>query len=127
MSDFGNCQVMAENLSYYMSKHNLNRYDIAGIADVSYSAVTDWLKARKYPRIDKIERIANYLGVNKSALIETHPAETGSEQNNALAKTIGKVLPEPDSFRRDLLLCILSLSDEQQHVIQAVAEAMRKR
>lgn len=127
MSDFGNCQVMAENLSYYMSKHNLNRYDIAGIADVSYSAVTDWLKARKYPRIDKIERIANYLGVNKSALIETHPAETGSEQNNALAKTIGKVLSEPDSFRRDLLLCILSLSDEQQHVIQAVAEAMRKR
>ena len=42
---------------------------------VSYSTFSDWYNAKKYPRIDKIELLANYFGVEKSDLIESHEKE----------------------------------------------------
>ena len=46
-------EVFAKNLRYYME-----------------STMNDWLKGKKYPRIDKIEILANYFGILKSDLIE---------------------------------------------------------
>lgn len=117
-------QILAENLAYYMDKHSLNRHDLANIAGVSYGAVTDWIKGRKYPRIDKIERMANYFGVSKSYLIEAHSAPTNAEKKTYLACRLEKVMSEQDDFHRNLLLAILSLSDKQQRAILNVAEAM---
>jgi transcriptional regulator with XRE-family HTH domain len=125
MSDFGNCQVMAENLSYYMHKNNISRYELAEIAGASYSSVTDWIKARKYPRIDKIERMANYFGVSKSALVEPRSADKGDARANELLEKVQQVAADPDPFRRELLLSILSLSEEQQQVIYSVSQTIK--
>ena len=125
MGDFGNCQVMAENLSYYMQKHNITRNELADIAGASYSAVVDWLKARKYPRIDKIERMANYFGVSKSALVEPHSETDLDELTEDLSYRIARVMSETDTFRKELLRSVLSLTDDQQHAIMSVAQAMK--
>ena len=39
-----------------------------------YTTFTDWYNGNKYPRIDKIELLANYFGVLKSDLIEDKPS-----------------------------------------------------
>lgn len=117
-------QVLAENLAYYMDRFSINRYDLANIAGVSYGAVADWIKGRKYPRIDKIERMANYFGVSKSYLIESHSAPINAEKKTYLAYSLEKVMSEQEDFHRNLLLAILSLSDKQQRAILNVVEAM---
>ena len=38
--------------------------------DLKYTTVRDWLKGITYPRIGKIELLANYFNINKSDLIE---------------------------------------------------------
>lgn len=35
-----------------------------------YTTLSDWVNGKTYPRIDKIERMAAYFGVEKSALLE---------------------------------------------------------
>ena len=60
MSDLGNKQIMAENIRYYMKKKQIGRRDLCEALGFKYSTVTDWLNAEKYPRIDKIEMMANY-------------------------------------------------------------------
>ena len=70
MSSLGNKQVMAKNIRYYMEKNGLNATDLALELDFKYSTVLDWLKANTYPRIDKIEMMANYFKIEKSDLIE---------------------------------------------------------
>jgi repressor LexA len=72
MSDLGNKEVMAKNIKRYMEKSNLDRKELATIAGVAYSTLSDWLNANKYPRIDKIERMANYFGISKADLVEEH-------------------------------------------------------
>lgn len=70
MSNIGNMSTMAANLNYYMKKQNINQKELAAIANVSPPTVSYWLQGKKYPRIDKIEVIADYFGILKSDLIE---------------------------------------------------------
>ena len=37
---------------------------------VKYTTFTDWVNANSYPRIDKIEMMANFFGIEKSDLVE---------------------------------------------------------
>lgn len=70
MSDIGNKEIFAKNLSFYMDKKKVDRYQLCDDLDFKYSTLCEWLSAKKYPRIDKIEKLANYFDIPKSALIE---------------------------------------------------------
>lgn len=70
MSDLGNKEIFSKNLKYYMTINNKNRNDICDILGFKYSTFSDWYNGNKYPRIDKIEMLANYFRIEKSDLIE---------------------------------------------------------
>lgn len=69
MSD-DNKIILAKNLKYYMDTNNIDRNKFCEDLGFKYSTVSEWLAANKYPRIDKIEKIAAYFGISKSELIE---------------------------------------------------------
>lgn len=70
MSDLGNREIFSKNLQYYMDLYNKTRMEVAKDNNISYTTLTSWLKGDNYPRIDKIEMLANYFRVNKADLIE---------------------------------------------------------
>ena len=70
MSDLGNKEIFAKNLNYYMNKNKKDRNDIARDLDLPYTTITSWCKGEFYPRIDKIQLLANYFGIQKSDLVE---------------------------------------------------------
>lgn len=70
MTSIGNKQIFADNLAYYMKKKNIDRNRLCEDLDFKYSTISEWLSANKYPRIDSIEKMANYFGIAKSQLIE---------------------------------------------------------
>ena len=70
MSNIGNKETMSKNLKYYIEKSGKDRKELAEIWGFPYSTVTEWINAKKYPRIDRIEIMANYFGIMKSDLIE---------------------------------------------------------
>ena len=72
MSDLGNKEIFANNLKYYMSLNKKDRNDVCRDLEIPYSTFTDWYNANIYPRIDKIQMLANYFGIQKSDLVENH-------------------------------------------------------
>lgn len=70
MSGLGNKEIMSKNLKFYMGKYNKDRNQVCSDLGFKYSTFTDWVNGNKYPRIDKIEMLANYFGIQKSDLIE---------------------------------------------------------
>lgn len=66
----GNKEVMAKNINKYMKLNKISRNKMSDALGVSYSTLSDWVNAKTYPRIDKIEMMANYFGVSKSDLVE---------------------------------------------------------
>ena len=70
MSNIGNKETMANNLLFYVQRSGKSQREIAEAVGVARSTFTEWIKGNKYPRIDKIEQLANYFGILKSDLIE---------------------------------------------------------
>lgn len=75
MSDLGNKQVFAENLRAYIDMSGKKQIEIAEAVGVAQSTFNDWVNAKKYPRIDKIEMLSNIFGILKSDLIEKQTEE----------------------------------------------------
>lgn len=80
-------KVFAKNLRKLMEGKGINQKELAEIIGVSAPTMNDWLQAKKYPRIDKIEKLADYFGVLKSDLIEKK-SEVNTEKNCLI--TIGQ-------------------------------------
>ena len=80
MSNIGNKETFAKNLSYYLSICGRDQKDVAEVVGVAPSTFNEWVKAKKYPRIDKIELLANYFGILKSDLIEDKEEKSPPEE-----------------------------------------------
>lgn len=70
MSDLGNKEIFAKNLKYYMTINNKNRNDVCRDLDIPYTTFAEWYNGNIYPRIDKIQMLANYFDIKKSDLVE---------------------------------------------------------
>ena len=70
MSNLGNKKTMSNNLKRYLRINKVSRTQLSENLGISYSTISDWVNGKSYPRIDKIEMMANYFGINKSDLVE---------------------------------------------------------
>lgn len=78
-----NKEIFSKNLAYYMNKKGVDRNTLCADLNLKYTTVRDWLKGITYPRIGKIELLANYFNINKSDLIEDK-----TEKNNSISSKI---------------------------------------
>ena len=86
-----NKKVMSQNILRYMKIKDKSRHDVCKELGLSYSTFSEWVSAKKYPRIDKIELLANYFGCEKSDLIEEKKEQSTSELSIIKKEFIQKV------------------------------------
>lgn len=119
MSSLGNKAVFAKNLKFYIEKSGKDRRELAEIWGFPYSTLSEWINARKYPRIDRIEIMADYFGIQKSDLIEEKMTEEKEKDNDLLADIIVRMRMDSD-FRSLVESLYLLDSDKIQGVKQLI-------
>lgn len=62
--------TMAKNIRHYMDLNRVTATEVCNALGLKQNTFSDWVNGKTYPRIDKIEAMANYFGVSKSALVE---------------------------------------------------------
>lgn len=77
-------KIFARNLLYYMEKFNKTQADIIVDLDINKSAISTWCNGTRMPRMDKVQKLADYFGINKSDLLEEHSDD--SEEHYYLDK-----------------------------------------
>lgn len=107
-----NKNVFASNLKKYMKMNAKSRNDISEALGISYFTVSDWVNGKKYPRMDKVEMLANYFGIQKSDLIEKQEEKSPEELT----------LSEGEKIMLDLFRRVPN--DKQQLVIQMIRAAL---
>lgn len=75
MSNNKSKEIFSANLEKLMTSRDIDRNKLCSDLGLKYTTVRDWLKGITYPRIGKIELLADYFGVNKSDLIEDKTQE----------------------------------------------------
>lgn len=110
-SSLGNKEVMAKNIRKQLESRGLNVKDFAARMDFKYSTVLDWVNAKTYPRIDKIELMANYFGIEKADLIE---------ENNQLHTTSEETIDLSNLREKVVMFDGKSLSDDDVKKIEQI-------
>ena len=83
-----NKEVMAKNIRHFMAREHLNSTDMCRIFGFKQATFSDWINAKAYPRIDKIERMANYFGISKALLVEDWQADMENSVDYAYGENI---------------------------------------
>ncbi len=72
--------VFAANLEYQLRLHGKSAVDLVNDLDFPASTVSSWTNGQKFPRIDKVQKIADYLGILKSDLTEEKSHEKSLDE-----------------------------------------------
>lgn len=122
MSDLGNKEIFAKNLKYYMKLNCKDRNDICRDLKFPYTTFAEWYNGNIYPRIDKIEMLANYFNIKKSDLIER-------KENEDILKKIGAIpLSEIETISIPILGTVKAGYDylAQENIIDYVGFKLKK-
>ena len=93
-----NKRIMAQNIKRYMDRKGVTNQQLCDDLGFKYTTFMDWIKGVTYPRIGKVEAMANYFGCEKSDLIEDEknkPVEDdGLSENMRALIDFAKSVPE---------------------------------
>ena len=63
-------EIFSKNLKHYMAINGKTQTDLINDLDLNKSAVSTWCNGTRLPRMDKVDALAKYFGINRSDLIE---------------------------------------------------------
>ena len=117
MSDSRNKEIMARNIKRYMDMKGVTNQQLCDALDFKYTTFMDWIKGVTYPRIGKVEAMANYFGCEKSDLIEEKLTEEKGKDNDTLANIIVRMRIDEKFFS-----VVESIYDMDPSQIDAVSQ-----
>ena len=122
-----NKEIFANNLSFYMEQKGVDRNTLCADLDLKYTTVRDWLKGITYPRIGKIELLANYFNINKSDLIENKIST--AQSSDFLLEKITNTARKLNTDNKKIVLRtseeLLESQNEEETKINEVSEVIQ--
>ena len=66
-------EIVAKNLKKLLDRKNKTQTDMAKDLNFPEMTVSNWMRAETYPRVDKLQAMADYFGVYRSDITEEKP------------------------------------------------------
>lgn len=117
-----NKEIFSRNLNYYAKEKGKTRPEMAEAIGVSYYTYVDWSNGKKFPRMDKVEKLARYLGIKISDLVEERTIEKKPVES-AMLHT--KILTDQDLM--ETIEEYFLLSEENQKMVRDLVRNLQKR
>lgn len=115
-------EIFSRNLNYYTKEKGKTRPEVAEAIGVSYYTFVDWSNGKKFPRMDKVERLAKYFNINISDLVEPRTIEKKPVES---AKLHARILT--DQQLMETIEEYFLLSDEDQKMVRDLVRNLQKR
>ena len=108
-NELGNKEIFAKNLNRYLGLSGKTQTEVAKFVNVSKGTFSDWMSGRAYPRMDKVQLLAQYFGIQMSDLVD-------DENNNKKKKEGDQEILDlfhkvPEDKREFVLAMIRSVAD----------------
>ena len=103
-TDLGNKEIFIRNLKRYLAETGTRQNTIAQVVGVSTGTISDWMMGRTYPRMDKIQALADYFGIKKSDLVEEPEVEDEQDAEDREVLDLFHKIPKE---KREFVLSII--------------------
>ena len=121
MSELGDKQVFARNLKKELDNSGKTRYEVCKATGIRYSTMTDWLNEKTYPRFSRVEKLADYFGIEVERLV-------GSGTGEAVGTgELGELLAMADEKTIDIIRDILKLNKRDKNIVASLLKNMTQK
>lgn len=124
MTDKEQKMIFSTNLNRLLSATGKTQKEVAEVIGVSPQTFNTWCRCIALPRMGKVQRLADYFGVNKSDLID-EVQKTGQEEgyyiNDETAKVAQEIFDDPD-----LRALFSAARDAKPDDLKMAAEMLRR-
>lgn len=120
MADNKSKQIFADNLRYYMNKNGKNGTNIIDDLNIKNSTFYNWLSAETYPRIDKIELLADYFGITKADLVEDKTKLKNNNTTNQEPIDLQRYAVDDSERNEAINAGGVPISDDDWEIIKAI-------
>lgn len=121
-------ELFSKNLVEQLLAKGETQASMARYMKISSATASDWCNGRKMPRVDKIQALCNWLGIELSELLEEKKAvpTNGQEQEYYLDEETREIveLMHKDPQYRTLFSASRKLSKEDLQIIMSMIERM---
>lgn len=69
MTDYKINKIFSNNLNRLLNTYKKNQYELAKYIGVSNQTITNYVKGYNSPRMDKVDKIAEFFGVSRNELL----------------------------------------------------------
>lgn len=131
--------IFSKNLSNQLYAHNKTQSDICKHMNVSSATASDWCNGKKLPRLDKIQSLCNWFGIEKSDLLEEKSsfkerdmAILEAQENISSAKKVLEDMSKHLTERKanelyQLFSAYENLTDKNQEVIRNLMDSLAQK
>lgn len=121
-------EVFSKNLTRLLKEQDKTQADMKRYMGVSSSTASDWCSGKKIPRMDKIQSLCNWFGVELSGLLEPHEDVPTNGQENEYylddeTREMLRFLDENPEYKM-ILSSSKKLKPEDLAIIKAMIERM---
>lgn len=92
-------KIFAENLNHYLAINGYSQADLARHMHVSTATTAKWCTAQSIPRLDKIQAICSWLGIEKTELLEPADANAPEYYFNRDARDLADFLHKNPEYK----------------------------
>ena len=102
-TDLGSKAIFANNLKRYLQLSGKTQKEVAAAIGVTTGNFCDWVNCRSYPRMDKVQELADYFGIKKADLVEEFTVNEEDLDDQKVLDLFHKVPKE----KRELVLSMI--------------------
>lgn len=118
--------IFSKNLKKYMELNQKEQIDLINDLGFNKSAVSTWCNGTRLPRMDKVNALAEYFGINRSDLIEDkseqkEPKLTSRDEKD-IAKRLEAALEDLENEQEALMFSGEPLDDHTRELLKASLE-----
>ena len=92
-------KIFAKNLNNFLALNGYKQADLARHMKVSTATTAKWCTGQTLPRIDKIQSICNWLGIEKADLLNERPDPTEEYYINKDARDLAEFLHKNPKYK----------------------------
>lgn len=97
-------KIFSKNLKKYMYLNSKTQTDLINDLGFNKSAVSTWCSGSRLPRMDKVQLLADYFGIEKSDLLEEKKPTSMDYLDTQTIKQLNRVnIDKVNTYSRNLL------------------------
>ena len=114
--------VICGNLNRLLHQRRMTQKELSGYMGVSASTVNDWVRGKKIPRMDKVDKLCSIFGVSREEILYDHSSRTNPASSATPAPQKSDGLPELTEHEREHIELYRELDERGRNAVDDLTD-----